>query len=106
VIVGTTDAFRSAPKKDRPTPGILLSVLEFPRGSFVFLPQYAIHRHPAYWADPTRFDPDRFGPGPHLTPDGSPRPRGAYFPFGDGQRKCIGRGARLPLQLGVRQKRE
>jgi len=40
--------------------------------------------------DPTRFDPDRFGPGPHLTPDGSPRPRGAFFPFGDGQRKCIG----------------
>lgn len=115
-----------------------------PRGSFVFLPQYAIHRHPAYWADPTRFDPDRFGPGPHLTPDGSPRPRGAFFPFGDGQRKCIGehfakmeariilsilasrftftpvpghrvetdpsvtlrpRGG-LPLQLGVRQKRE
>jgi cytochrome P450 len=61
-----------------------------PKGSFVFLPQYAVHRHPAYWVAPQTYDPDRFGPGPHLTPGGSPRPRGAYFPFGDGQRKCIG----------------
>ncbi len=34
-----------------------------PRNSFVFLSQYAIHRHPAFWADPTRFDPARFLPG-------------------------------------------
>ena len=61
-----------------------------PAGSFVFMPQYAIHRNPKYWADPERFDPTRFGPGPHLCPDGSPRPRQAFVPFGDGQRKCIG----------------
>jgi cytochrome P450 len=61
-----------------------------PKGSFVFLSQYAIHRHPAYWVEPTRFNPDRFAPGGNVAPDGSPRPKGAYFPFGDGQRKCIG----------------
>lgn len=65
-----------------------------PAGSFVFMTQYATHRHPRYWADPTRFDPTRFAPTskdePHLCPDGTPRPRLAYFPFSDGQRKCIG----------------
>lgn len=61
-----------------------------PAGSFVFVSQYALHRHPAWWVEPTRFDPARFGPGPHLTPAGTPRPRSVYLPFGDGQRKCIG----------------
>lgn len=61
-----------------------------PAGSFVFMSQYAMHRHPKYWVNPTTFDPTRFGPGAHLCPDGSPRPKGVYFPFSDGQRKCIG----------------
>lgn len=61
-----------------------------PAGSHVFLSPYAIHRNPAFWADPERFDPERFLPERNLTPDGQPRPRFAYFPFGAGQRKCIG----------------
>lgn len=61
-----------------------------PAGSFVFMSQYAMHRHPKYWMNPTTFDPSRFSGGPHTCPDGSPRPKGAYFPFSDGQRKCIG----------------
>lgn len=61
-----------------------------PAGSFVFIPQFAIHRSPKYWHEPLRFDPTRFGPGPHTCPDGSPRPKQAFLPFGDGQRKCIG----------------
>ena len=67
---------------------------DIPAGSFVFMSQYATHRHPRYWADPTRFDPTRFAPtskdAPHLSPDGTPRPRLAWFPFSEGQRKCIG----------------
>ncbi len=61
-----------------------------PAGAFVFLSQYAIHRNPRLWTDPERFDPERFLPERQTCPDGSPRPRLAWFPFGAGQRKCIG----------------
>lgn len=63
---------------------------DVPEGGFVFVSPYAIHRHPRLWADPLRFDPDRFLPERATCPDGSPRPKLAYLPFGAGQRKCIG----------------
>jgi cytochrome P450 len=54
------------------------------RGETVVLSQWVIHRDPALWPDPLRFDPDRFAePPPH---------RFAYFPFGAGPRVCIGEG--------------
>jgi cytochrome P450 len=54
-------------------------------GTLVMLSQYVTHRHPAFWPDPERFDPDRF------TPEASrSRPRFAYFPFAGGPRNCIG----------------
>jgi cytochrome P450 len=61
---------------------------ELPRGGAVdagdtlFVCQYVLHRHPAFFPDPERFDPDRFA---------AERPsRWAYLPFGDGAHKCIG----------------
>ncbi|HET9871811.1 MAG TPA: cytochrome P450 [Propionibacteriaceae bacterium] len=55
-----------------------------PAGGSVFLCPYVTHRHPDFWVAPNRFDPDRFA-------ENAPaRPRYAYFPFGGGQRKCIG----------------
>lgn len=50
----------------------------------------ALHRDPAVWADPERFDPDRFSfdNAWHLPPD-------AWKPFGNGVRSCIGRGFAL-----------
>jgi cytochrome P450 / NADPH-cytochrome P450 reductase len=46
----------------------------------------AVHRDPAVWPDPTRFDPDRFLP--HAVRS---RPAAAYKPFGIGKRACTGR---------------
>ncbi|MFD6226131.1 cytochrome P450 [Streptomyces sp. NPDC060232] len=54
-----------------------------PRGTSVFLVPWVTHRHPDFWPDPERFDPERFV-GKH------DRPRYAYFPFGGGPRVCIG----------------
>jgi cytochrome P450 len=51
----------------------------------VLLSPYVTHRHPDFWPDPERFDPDRFLPRPAAT-----RPAYAYFPFGGGARMCIG----------------
>lgn len=50
----------------------------------VMLP--VLHKDPAVWPDPERFDPDRF------SPDRMDRiPEYAWMPFGHGARACIGR---------------
>ncbi len=56
-----------------------------PKGEYVFTSQYVVHRHPKYFPDPMRFDPDRWAPE-----EAAKRPRYSYFPFGGGQRGCIG----------------
>lgn len=56
-----------------------------PRGSNVTLSPWLLHRHPGLWEAPERFDPDRFRPE-----RAAGRPRGAYFPFGAGGRRCVG----------------
>ena len=55
------------------------------RGSWILISPYLVHRDPANFPDPLRFDPERF----------SPRrleeiPPYAYIPFGGGPRICIG----------------
>jgi len=53
--------------------------------SVVTIFPYLMHRHPAVWEDPLRFDPERF------TPERvAERPRFAYLPFSGGPRLCIG----------------
>jgi cytochrome P450 len=65
-----------------------------PKGSYVFMSQYAMHRHPAQWTNPEAFDPSRFGP------DASEPDRFVYFPFIRGRRQCIGdRFAEMELSL-------
>jgi cytochrome P450/NADPH-cytochrome P450 reductase len=50
----------------------------------VLIPE--LHRDPAVWKAPERFDPDRF------SPENAARiPTHAFKPFGNGQRACIGR---------------
>jgi cytochrome P450 len=55
------------------------------KGTLVMMSQYVTHRHPAFWPDPERFNPDRFAPEAAKA-----RPRYAYFPFIGGPRMCIG----------------
>lgn len=56
-----------------------------PAGADVVVCPYTMHRNPAFWDDPERFDPDRFAQD--RTVD---RPRYAYIPFGGGPRFCVG----------------
>ena len=56
-----------------------------PANSIVAMSPYTMHRHPAFWDQPDRFDPERFAPE-----EVAARPRFAYFPFGGGARQCIG----------------
>ena len=65
------------------------------KGEIVLVSQYVTHRNPRYWDDAERFDPDRWLAGP-------PKEKFAYFPFGGGNRLCIGeRFAWLELILAV-----
>jgi cytochrome P450 len=55
------------------------------KGWLVFVIPFVVHRRPALWPDPERFDPGRFTPERDAD-----RPRFAYIPFGGGPRGCIG----------------
>jgi len=55
------------------------------KGTWVFVSPYLTHRDARFWPNPEGFDPDRFLPEVEAT-----RPKGAYFPFALGPRKCIG----------------
>lgn len=70
-----------------------------PAGGTVLMSQWVVHRDPCYFYEPERFCPDRWA-------DGLARrlPRYAYFPFGGGQRLCIGNTfalMELPLVLAT-----
>jgi cytochrome P450 len=56
-----------------------------PAGTFAIVAIHAMHRDPALWENPLRFDPDRFSPE-----RSKGRDRWQYLPFGGGPRACIG----------------
>lgn len=58
-----------------------------PAGAFVLLSQFVSHRMDEYWTSPDRFVPQRWIPG---NPSHHPVHKFTYFPFGLGQRRCIG----------------
>jgi cytochrome P450 len=66
--------------EDVPMGGYLI-----PRGGLVYASPWVTQRDPRWFAEPEKFDPERFLPGrveqmrPH-----------SYFPFGGGPRVCIG----------------
>ncbi|BDA66902.1 cytochrome P450 [Calothrix sp. PCC 7716] len=61
-----------------------------PKGSTINICQYIVHRHPEFWDNPEKFEPDNFLPSKV-----NQRPKFAYFPFGAGQRICIGKSFAL-----------
>jgi cytochrome P450 len=63
---------------------------EFPTGSTIMFSQWLMHRDPRYYDDPDAFRPERW-----LDGLADRLPAGAYFPFGDGPRRCIGQGFAL-----------
>ena len=61
------------------------------RGTLVLASPLLVHRHARLWRAPDRFDPARFA--------GSRPPRESYFPFGAGERLCIGAGLSMRVLL-------
>lgn len=55
-----------------------------PAGSGVTVSPFVTHRHPDFWPDAERFDPERF-----IGRAARERDRCAYIPFGAGPRTCI-----------------
>ena len=60
------------------------------RGDRIWIAPFVMHRRPAWFPDPERFDPDRWAPEREKA-----LPRYAYMPFGGGPRVCIGNGFAL-----------
>jgi cytochrome P450 len=63
---------------------------DFPTGSTMLASQWVMHRDPRYYDEPDAFRPERW-----LDGLAARLPAGAYFPFGDGPRRCIGQGFAL-----------
>lgn len=63
----------------------VLGGYEIPAGTILFWSQYIVHRHPDFWQDPEKFNPENFLP--ELAAKRHPH---AYSPFGNGPRLCIG----------------
>lgn len=62
-----------------------------PAGSIVLALPWALHRDARYWSEPLAFRPERWLAADGRFDENAPgQPRGAWFPFGFGSRRCIG----------------
>ncbi len=58
---------------------------DVPAGAVLLTAQIVTHRNPRYWTQPEAFRPERWSNG-----ETAALPKYAYFPFGGGNRICIG----------------
>lgn len=63
---------------------------DFPAGSTIIMSQWVMQRDARFFDDPEAFRPERWLDGLE-----NRLPAGAYFPFGDGPRRCIGQNFAL-----------
>lgn len=56
-----------------------------PKRAVILMCPYIVHRDARFFPDPERFDPERWTPEATAS-----RPKFSYFPFGGGNRVCIG----------------
>lgn len=56
-----------------------------PKGSYIHVSQFLMHRDARYFPEPERFDPERW-----TKEAAAARPKFSYFPFGGGGLQCIG----------------
>ena len=54
------------------------------------VPIYSMQRDAAFWPEREAFQPERWVPGPDGRAPADAAPPGAWMPFGDGTRSCIG----------------
>jgi cytochrome P450 len=55
-----------------------------PKGALILMSQWIVQRDARFWPEPDRFMPERW------QVEAKDRPRFAYFPFGGGNRLCVG----------------
>ena len=64
---------------------------KIPRGSILLASAYATHRDPRFWDSALAYRPERWIDAAAKFDDYAPgQPKGAWFPFGFSNRKCIG----------------
>jgi len=84
-----SEALRLAPpvwvSPRRALEDIEVAGVRIPQGAHVIVSQYVSHRNPQYFESPDEFRPERWSGEFEKN-----LPRGAYFPFGAGTRKCLG----------------
>ncbi len=79
----------------RATKDLQLGGTTIPSGAIVLACEWALHRSDRFFANPSKFDPDRW-----TAEFQRALPKYAFFPFGGGPRSCIGEGFAW-MELGI-----
>ena len=62
---------------------LVLDDVAVPKGTVLLMPQWVVHRDSRWFPEPLQFRPERWLAGEE-------RPKFSFFPFGGGQRVCVG----------------